>query len=243
MSRNKNHNSILFLTTLGLYLGLVLVGASPQVLAQAATARNFDIKDEFEFKDDLDKKPSDPDEIAEEAELINGIDFLKAITNFTDDLRKLRTIGKFDPDKDFVFSHHVWTKHFYGIGETSKSGDIYNPWVATAAEQLTGLVSPEGLSILSDKIADSERAGGEHSVSILSTPADFSISIGFTKSSPERAQLMTQRLAALFASEKPVTRKNTGLPVHENTAVTFQNNQVFIVTRLPRGSIDPLLRS
>ncbi len=35
MSNKKNHNPIYFLTTLSVYLGLVLVGASPQVLAQA----------------------------------------------------------------------------------------------------------------------------------------------------------------------------------------------------------------
>jgi hypothetical protein len=62
VSTRKGQNSILFLTTLGVYLGLVLAGgASPQVFAHpAATTRNFDITDEIEFKDDLDKKP-DPD--------------------------------------------------------------------------------------------------------------------------------------------------------------------------------------
>jgi hypothetical protein len=55
--RNKN-NSIIFLTTLSVYLGLVLVGgAMSPVLAQAATTRNFNIQDEIEVKDDLDKKP------------------------------------------------------------------------------------------------------------------------------------------------------------------------------------------
>jgi hypothetical protein len=53
----KNHNSVLVLATLGVYLGLVLVGATPQVLAQAAMTRQFDVKDEIEVKDDLDKKP------------------------------------------------------------------------------------------------------------------------------------------------------------------------------------------
>jgi hypothetical protein len=60
LSNGKNHNSILFLTTLGVYLGLVLVGATPQVLAQAAMTRQFDVKDEIEVKDDLDKKPDNP---------------------------------------------------------------------------------------------------------------------------------------------------------------------------------------
>ena len=34
MSNKNKHNSIVFLTTLSVYLGLVLVGATPQVLAQ-----------------------------------------------------------------------------------------------------------------------------------------------------------------------------------------------------------------
>ncbi len=40
MSKNKNHNTIYFLTTLSVYLGLVFVGASPQALAQTTLANN-----------------------------------------------------------------------------------------------------------------------------------------------------------------------------------------------------------
>ena len=57
MNSRKNQNSILVLATLGVYLGLVLVGATPQVLAQAAMTRQFDVKDEIAVKDDLDEKP------------------------------------------------------------------------------------------------------------------------------------------------------------------------------------------
>lgn len=41
MSDKKNHNSIYFLTTLSVYLGLVIVGASPQILAQVENAQNI----------------------------------------------------------------------------------------------------------------------------------------------------------------------------------------------------------
>jgi hypothetical protein len=58
VNNRKNYNSIVFLTV---YFGLVLVGATPQVLAQAAMTRQFDIKTEIEFKDDLDKKPDEND--------------------------------------------------------------------------------------------------------------------------------------------------------------------------------------
>jgi len=55
--KNKNYNSIVFLTTLSVYLGLVLVGGAPQVFAYAATTKNFDIQHEIEVRDDLDNKP------------------------------------------------------------------------------------------------------------------------------------------------------------------------------------------
>jgi hypothetical protein len=58
LNNRKNQNSILFLTTLGVYLGLVLVGATPQVLAHAATTRTFDISEESGQVENLDKDPA-----------------------------------------------------------------------------------------------------------------------------------------------------------------------------------------
>jgi hypothetical protein len=57
LTNNRKHNSIIFLTTLGVYLGLVLVGgATPQVFAHGALTRNFELSDEIEYSDDLDNK-------------------------------------------------------------------------------------------------------------------------------------------------------------------------------------------
>ena len=66
MSRPSNKNSILVLATLGVYFGLVLVGATPQVLANAAMTREFSVKDEIEVKSDLDTKPDN----AEDADVV-----------------------------------------------------------------------------------------------------------------------------------------------------------------------------
>jgi len=60
VTQRRNQNSILVLATLGVYLGLVLAGATPPVLAQAAMTREFNVKDEIEVKDDLDTKPDAP---------------------------------------------------------------------------------------------------------------------------------------------------------------------------------------
>jgi hypothetical protein len=55
----KSQNSVIFLTTLGVYIGLLMVGATPGIVAQQAGAmtRNFDVTDEIEVRDDLDENP------------------------------------------------------------------------------------------------------------------------------------------------------------------------------------------
>ena len=64
MTSRGNNNSFIILTTLGVYLGLLLVGgAAPQVLAHSAMTRNFEIADEIEVKDDLDNKPDSVEEV------------------------------------------------------------------------------------------------------------------------------------------------------------------------------------
>jgi len=57
--RSRNQNSILAVATLGVYLGLILAGATPSVLAQAATAKQFNVKDEAERSENLDRNPAE----------------------------------------------------------------------------------------------------------------------------------------------------------------------------------------
>ena len=96
MNNRKTQNSILVLATLGVYLGLVLVGAAPQVLAQAAMTRQFDVKDEIEVKDDLDKKPDDERTPA----AVSVQNYLEDVEYFLANLGRLKVKGKFDPKKD-----------------------------------------------------------------------------------------------------------------------------------------------
>lgn len=52
------------MTTLGVYIGLLMAGATPGVISQqAALTRNFELSEEFEVRDDLDRDP-DAGEIA-----------------------------------------------------------------------------------------------------------------------------------------------------------------------------------
>jgi hypothetical protein len=62
--RSRNQNSILAVATLGVYLGLILAGATPTVLAQAATAKQFNVKDEVEVTENLERKPANSDALS-----------------------------------------------------------------------------------------------------------------------------------------------------------------------------------
>lgn len=59
MNNQKNNNSVLFLATLGVYIGLLMAGASPGIIAQqsAAMTRNFELSEEFEVLDEFDRDP------------------------------------------------------------------------------------------------------------------------------------------------------------------------------------------
>lgn len=58
--QRRSQNSLVLLTTLGVYLGLLVVGgAAPQIFAHSATTRFFEIAEEQEARDDFDNNPAD----------------------------------------------------------------------------------------------------------------------------------------------------------------------------------------
>jgi hypothetical protein len=103
--RSKN-NSIIFLTTLSVYLGLVLVGgAMSPVLAQAATTRNFNVQDEIEVKDDLDNKPDDCKSLKNKAEeKLQRFNFSDdVVRSYTQILENLILLGQQLSSENFSF--------------------------------------------------------------------------------------------------------------------------------------------
>ena len=92
----KAQNSILLLTTLGVYLGLLVAGgAAPQVLAHSATTRNFEITDEIEIKDDIDR---DPDERV--SARLSLATYFQDVEYFVNTLKRLGGTKYFDPSAD-----------------------------------------------------------------------------------------------------------------------------------------------
>jgi hypothetical protein len=128
LNTRRNQNSILVLATLGVYLGLVLVGATPQVLAQAAMTRQFNVKDEIQFAEDLDKKP--PEDVATESDdsrvtppgdrlVASSID--KFLSGFalsgaaSCSVHIPETLLRLIPAGEITFAHNVSRSHLLGM--------------------------------------------------------------------------------------------------------------------------------
>lgn len=204
--------------------------------------KQFNIKDEIQVTDDLDKKPTAPDDLDADASAIENLKIAEAIQDFISDLKKLEKIEKYDPKNDSIFSHKAWRERSDSTNTESKSSDIYNTWLETAVIQLISTAENDSVGNISDILPICEgRDCREFRVSVESTANDLSLSFTFTKSTQERAKANVQRFNEIFVAKKIGLKKTTILPIYENTKVTFENNQILIVTRLPRAGLDAKL--
>jgi len=241
MSNRKNYNSIVFLTTLSVYLGLVLVGgAVPQVLAQAAMTRDFDIKNEIEFKDDLDNKPDN-----EEIDSFLEINLDKAIASFIEDLRGLKQKGKYKSNFKKTFS--TGCAHSYcSIDEAAASSiDKYqDSKISDALSKLhekLDIANGQDLGKILFVGFPKENSGcKEIGLKLNFSQKELEIAFSFTKEATDKAFAFTANLNRKFKNKSDETNDLLIKRVYENTKAASENNQVFVVTRLPRASIDEL---
>ena len=208
MNNRKNYNSIVFLTTLSVYLGLVLAGgAMPTVLAQAATTRGFDIKNEIVVEDDLDKKPDDDENFSELKGTSDKADS-QFIEQYAKTILALVRLSKID-------GYEITTNASFGFEEND---ELLNQLFPTLRKDL----AINGFNYSLNKNNFSSRFN-------LKSRFDNDISpFGYS----------------YVSSLNPLRFESQNKPenvILKNTEITFENNQVFIVTRLPRGSIDALL--
>ena len=241
--KNKNYNKLIFLTTLSVYLGLVLVSGSPQVFAYAATTRNFDIQQEIEFKDDLDNKPDEDLKVTSDA-----IDnYFSDLKYFIEDLQKLHKIEKFDLDYDEFRIKQV------GFVPCDVNGDpaqriealkkVDNKWIEAAIIDAT--YKAEHWNYLSDCLPSNKFGKNRVTSSGLEINYDKSalkFTISVDKDSPQKAKQLSETFNQAFKVYVPDNDEIIVKKISENTSFTFENNQVFIVTRLPRAGLDSLTK-
>jgi hypothetical protein len=235
VSVTNKHNSIVFLTTL--CLGLIFVGATPQVLTFAALTRNFDVQNEVEVKDDLDNKPD-----GEEVESFAKDDFPALFAQLLVEIKKEVEDGKISLPLQ---------ADFYVDGEFHKSE--FSEGGGAGGGGIGSTVSNQNLSLLIQnavnqkfqpkafELADYDNQKSKIvKIRIEASDKDLSLKLSFGKSKAEQfAEFLNQDFSSSAALIKDALTKE----IYENTKATSENNQVFIVTRLPRGSLDELLKN
>ena len=234
----------MFLATLGVYFGLVLVGgATPHVYAQAATTREFSVKDEAEVKDDLDTNPDG--ETAQFSDAIRG--YFDDLEELIEDLQKYNRNERFDLNSDlFAFERHSTVSCNEGYDPVISGGfarRVENRKIEKALS--SALYDFDEWEIFSDCLR--LESGKDHrlyrynlNLSYDSTELTLEISI------PKRDLQATNYTAAgldqaysLYEiDDDPVVNE-----VYKRTRIEPRNNQVLIITRLPRGSLESLLAS
>ncbi len=239
MSQRNKNNSIVFLTTLSVYLGLVLVGgATPQVLAQIENSQrtiqssvkptNSEIKRFIEYK------------YAEKLKEFAEGTFVRI------EIVKLQSPEEI-LDERFYAKATTFAPYIDEDGELLEAGYIDSDnnvqWMLAAQAGIMANVGLELLDHFSDLSKQNvKKSVFQNSIQIILDNSEYKSELVINKSSNQRAESLASWLKEaneyLILNSKDAFAKR----VYENTQITSINNQVFIVTRLPRGSLDELLK-
>ena len=240
----RSQNSILLLTTLGVYLGLLVAGgAAPQVLAHSATTRYFEITDEIEIKDEID---TDPDERV--SARISLATYFQDVEYFVKSLKRLSGTKYFDASLDTF--EVVQTTQLPCVAENKvgsytannfvAKNEAIRPWLESFSKLLT-----DGYS-LGDCLPNSRFTPYEATDSKFNFHLDkatFVVEVAVRKSSPQNAKTLADSLDSTFRQLRSEPADPIRVALYDSTKFRAENDQIFVVTRLPRGSLDPLLTS
>lgn len=242
MPTSRHKNSIIALATLGVYVGVLMAGASP-VLGHAATTRIFDIKDEAEIVDDLDNNPDDGRSPVTASVQI----YFEDVENFLANLGRLSAKGKFDPAKD-VFD--VSNSTLLPCTDSNISGR-YSP----VRFESTSESSRPALEYFSRGMEYGYSLGDclpntafnvdatESKFSFTLNALAFHVKVAVRKQSPQRALDLIRELENTIKPYKKPAASAIRSQIIEYTTFQAENDQVLVRTRLPRGSLAALLAS
>ena len=233
MSGKNKNNSIIFLTTLSVYLGLVLVGA-PTVLAQAALTRNFDVQSEIEVKDDLDNKPDD--------EKLSEGDFPLAFVELLDEIKRAVKDGNLALPLPMEFGA---AGDFQIVASGVGSGGAIGANVSDARfEQILRDAIGDNFRRKAIALADFNGDGFKTvRINLTADGEDLTLRVSFSKN---KAAQFADFLNRKFSARAKIAKDETVKQVYKNTEAsavgTVADNYISIATHLPRGSLNELLK-
>lgn len=222
VNTRKNHNSILFLTTLGVYLGLVLVGAAPQIRAQtvktlAYSSARHDKGDSGDFTD------APLERFLERIQLEVGVKRL--------DLARpvhIRVDGSFDKGALLAGNLNVRV-----------TGDNSALLLDLIKEFLVAVDQSNLFYTIVD--AKSGQSINGASIDVLHGDAETAFNISLKTDSPLTAAKAANGFQTLFSIAKSVRKGTPEVKFYENATIAFDNDQVSVVTHMPRASLEEFL--
>lgn len=223
MNARRNQNSILILTTLGVYLGLVLVCATPQVKAQTvkALANSVARPAKQPTKRDLSNEFTD-------APLEQFLYRIKAeVAAQHLDLAKpvhLKVSGSFDKGALLSGSLNIQT-------DSENSAVLLD-----LIKEFLVAVDQSNLFYTIIDTKNGQSVNGA-SIEVLHSDAQTAFNITLKTDSPATAQKAVNGFNALFAVAKEIRKGTPEVKFYENATISFDNDQVSIVTHMPRAAL------
>jgi hypothetical protein len=224
----KAQNSFLVLTTLGVYLGLLMVGgAAPQVLAHSATTRVFEITDEIEVKDDLDNKP-DADAVVEQ--------FAKSLEDI---YLAAAEISSENPEG--VASSQYDFHNFVTVFRNGGSRFVSNPEFNGGLRTFSGRYSRALRDLYDVFLPRSEDFHEKLRIDFRLTSSDLEFRANFVAAGEAVAEEIGSSLVRALQSRKERELEVRRTLIYSETKIDVDGDHVLVVTRLPRAGLDALL--
>lgn len=245
MSQRKNQNSILFLTTLGVYLGLLIVGSPSRVLGQNESKHPVIFQREAKFA-----CPNDGLINGERAEDINPFDYdlAKRIKELFDNTQVRFEFVKLTepetlPSYPFFFEQVDFGPYINRKGKIINHGwkTDSSEWASAAHAGQIADLSSLFLTPLADCVKPSEKKFPLVSSRLEISEVDLKLDLRVAKATKARAHFLAEALRQSFEKKRSDVENQAINSIYESTQVRSENNQVFIITRLPRAALDPLL--
>jgi hypothetical protein len=226
LSKAKNHNSILFLTTLGLYLGLVMVSGTSPVMAQRSAVRPA--------TKIVSPSPGKNAGVSSQDDL-----YVLSVVRLVEELNRLSKKGNFDWSsvlkyeiEDLAFCESDDSPSYLAFGDLGKAHDAVDDSAVALARNVFIKKAELGLGDIYS-----------HRIDYTFTLENDTLAVSAVLKDLADSPISVRGLTAYFDKFASVSSSDRGKIVADHTEVTSQKDQIFIVTRLPRGSIDSLLRS
>jgi hypothetical protein len=255
VSERKSQNSVIFLTALGVYIGLLIAGSAPGVVAQQAGAmtKNFNVKDEIEVKEKLDDDPPDCSEAASEKakHLLNLNVLSSGIIDLLSDLKQLESLGKVEWTDSFDFEFNRKVSEGGRVSTTSEvySVNNHNRWTYLAVEDsisgIVGFLCPwaGGCALYN---YDPEFATNASNTDIrvrFDGQKTFTVEIALLQPDAKQANALAAVFSEAFnvGSCSDVYASPGQQIVYQYSIAKPEIGRVIVVTRLPRAGLDALL--